>query len=458
LLLAAGTPAKPRFERLSVSSSGSSSKVTYLQPAAADGLIRSGASAATANGPAPAGAAAAAAAVQRANGRDVDMLGPDNAGEAVQQRVSSKASRKRQEPEPDAAAAAAGEDAEADALEEDDDDEDIDASGEQTLGQRVANLEQQQQQQQEAGMAAAGGQQQQQQSGAAAASLPPGPVKADSLSVLLSQALRSGDRALLEQCLGVANERVIANSVKRLVPLDAALLLRAAVERLQSRPARGQQMAGWIHAVLLHHTAYLMAAPGAAPVMSSLYSIIEARLSVQRQLLSLAGRLELLLAQAGGQQAGGAGAEEVAAAAAAGPQVRGVCWRAGVWHAVLNTRCDFYLRVACISRHHRVCMTAPCRWSGGIVQPLVAWPVLVQCKCKLVWPAHQSGSAWLTLLLHAAVCVQVVYQESDSEAEVEVVDAAADYDDEDEGGFYTDEEGDDDEFGDGDSEDDEDDE
>jgi U3 small nucleolar RNA-associated protein 5 len=241
------------------------------------------------------------------------MLGPDNAGEAVQQRVSSKASRKRQEPEPDAAAAVAAGDALAA-----DEDEDMESSGEQTLGQRIASLEQQQQQQQEAAMAAATGQQQQQQPGAAA-SLPPGPVKADSLSVLLSQALRSGDRALLEQCLGVANERVIANSVKRLVPLDAALLLRAAVERLQSRPVRGQQMAAWIHAVLLHHTAYLMAAPGAAPVMSSLYSIIEARLAVQRQLLSLAGRLELLLAQAGGQGAAGAGAEEVAAA---GPQVR----------------------------------------------------------------------------------------------------------------------------------------
>uniref|UniRef100_A0A383W0U0 Small-subunit processome Utp12 domain-containing protein n=1 Tax=Tetradesmus obliquus TaxID=3088 RepID=A0A383W0U0_TETOB len=322
LLLAAGTPAKPRFERLPVSSSDSSSKVTYLQPAAADGLIRPGAAAAAAaaNGP----AAAEAAAVQRQNGRDVDMLGPDYAGEAVQQRVSSKASRKRQEPEPEAAAAAAaaaGEDADADALGEDDDEE-MEALGEQTLEQRIASLEQQQQQQQEAAMAAAGGSQQQQQQPGAAASLPPGPVKADSLSVLLSQALRSGDRALLEQCLGVANERVITNSVKRLVPLDAALLLRAAVERLQSRPVRGQQMAGWIHAVLLHHTAYLMAAPGAAPVMSSLYSIIEARLSVQRQLLSLAGRLELLLAQAGGQAgaaaAAAAGAEE---AATTGPQV-----------------------------------------------------------------------------------------------------------------------------------------
>jgi hypothetical protein len=40
--------------------------------------------------------------------------------------------------------------------------------------------------------------------------------------------------------------------------------MRAAVERLQSKPVRGQQMAAWIHAVQLPHTAYLMVAPGAA--------------------------------------------------------------------------------------------------------------------------------------------------------------------------------------------------
>lgn len=303
LLLAAGTPAKPRFQRVPISSSaGASNKITFLSASAADGLIRP---AGAANGPATANGPAAA---PLAGSRDVEMLGADNAGEAVQQRVSSKSSRKRQEPEPEAAAAAAGDADAAAGLE--DEDEDMDA-GEATLGQRVAELEQQQ-------LAGAVGTQQQQKQQQAATALPPGPVKADSLSVLLTQALRSSDRALLEQCLGVSNERVIANSVKRLLPLDAALLLRAAVERLQSKPARGQQMAAWIHAVLLHHTAYLMAAPGAAPVMSSLYQIIESRLAMQRQLLSLAGRLELLLAQAGGQQA-----EAAATDAVAGPRVSG---------------------------------------------------------------------------------------------------------------------------------------
>jgi hypothetical protein len=47
--------------------------------------------------------------------------------------------------------------------------------------------------------------------------------------------------------------------------------------------------------------------------MSSLYQIIENRLAMQRQLLSLSGRLELLLAQRGPEAAGAeAGAAAVA--------------------------------------------------------------------------------------------------------------------------------------------------
>lgn len=307
MLLVAGSAGKPRFERLQVASTTGSSKVTYISPAAADSLIKAAADGTTAT---------AAAMPQLAQHMDVDVLGPDNAGEAVQQRIAATSnSRKRQEPDPQspaAAATAANETvslATAAAVDDEIDDEVL-GSGEPTLGQRVADLEQQQ------AAAVHGEQHDHAAAGTSGTTLPAGPVKADSLGVLLTQALRSSDRALLEQCLGVADERVITNTVKRLVPLDAALLLRAAVERLQSRPARGQQLSAWIQAVLLHHTAYLMAAPGAAPVMSSLYQIIEARLAMQRQLLSLAGRLELLLAQSGAQQG-------TAAEADAGPQVRG---------------------------------------------------------------------------------------------------------------------------------------
>ena len=299
LLAAVGTTATPRFERLHVSADGSgSSIVTHLQPAgAAAAIVRPSV------GNADTGRSTARGIIPPA------VLGPDNAGEPVLQRLPAGAARKRLAPEPDAAMTLAaatvgggtpGVPADC-VMSEEEEELGSGASTEPTLGQRLADLEQQAadtaaaaaadevvaaatQQQQEllapSQQQQLKQQQQQQQrvlgSGGVAgtASLPPGPLKADSLSVLLTQALRSSDRALLEQCLAVGNERVIANTVRRLLPLDAALLLRAAVERLQSRPSRGQQLAAWIQAVLLHHTAYLMAAPGAAPVMTPLYQTI----------------------------------------------------------------------------------------------------------------------------------------------------------------------------------------
>ena len=67
--------------------------------------------------------------------------------------------------------------------------------------------------------------------------------------------------------------------------------------RLQARPGRGVQLSRWLKAVLTCHPAYLMAAPAARPHMTALYQVLEARLAMMRPLLSLTGRLELLLAQ-----------------------------------------------------------------------------------------------------------------------------------------------------------------
>ncbi|GBF87916.1 hypothetical protein Rsub_00628 [Raphidocelis subcapitata] len=235
---------------------------------------------------------------------DVDMLGPENDGVLVRPRVAAAAAggKKRAQPEEEEEALlASGGSAAAAAAAGASDDDEADAAGEATLGERVAALERE--------AAGASGPEEDADAAAAAAAgaalLADGPVKADSLAVLLQQALRSSDRALLERCLSLsADPRVVRNSVRRLLPIDAAALLRACVERLQSRPVRGQQLAGWIRAVLHHHAAYLMAAPGAAPVLTALYQTIEARLAMQRTLQSLSGRLDLLLAQSAPQQAG----------------------------------------------------------------------------------------------------------------------------------------------------------
>lgn len=309
VLIARGSTAKPTFERVPLPHDTTSHPaVITLEPSAGGPLL-------------PASTSKQATAIvtpdvsessgQRGKGssggskrgqHDVTMLGAENEGEVVRRGVAAVAadtysSRKRQEPESGDVAAEGDEAVAADGLMGpsgngmdtgglDSDLEDANAEHEQTLGERLAALELQHQQRgihhpgdnQQPGTTAAMDDDQATAGGLATAAagsgqLPPGPIKADSLSVLLTQALRSSDRALLERCLGVSNERVIVNTVKRLVPMDAVALLRVTVERLQSKPVRGHQLATWIRAVLVSHTAYLMAAPGAQPIMTSLYQV-----------------------------------------------------------------------------------------------------------------------------------------------------------------------------------------
>lgn len=132
----------------------------------------------------------------------------------------------------------------------------------------------------------------------AAGAPPVGPLKADSLSVLLSQALQSSDRVLLERCLTVRNEEVIRKTVIRLSSSDAALFLKAAVQRLQSAPNRGEQLSSWIRAVLISHAGSLVAMQGMQHTLAYLYQLIESRLASYQSLLALAGRLDVVLAHA----------------------------------------------------------------------------------------------------------------------------------------------------------------
>ena len=137
---------------------------------------------------------------------------------------------------------------------------------------------------------------------AASAAFASGAPRADSLAVLLAQALRSGDAPLLEKVLSVNDAAVAAATCRRLPPELALQLLQAALVRLQARPARGAQLARWLRATLLAHAAYLAAAPRAAPLLAALFALLESRLELHRPLSQLAGRLELLLeaARAGG--------------------------------------------------------------------------------------------------------------------------------------------------------------
>lgn len=226
------------------------------------------------------GAAGAAAMAPRRVQESV--LGADNAGEAVRLKTLDGRDKRKRDGDGAGADAAA---AEADAMDVDGDAGNDSAPEDEgpTLADRVAALEL--------------GQRDAPAAETRGAVFEGGPVKADSLAVLLTQALRSEDRAMLERCLSVGNERIIQNTVRRLLPADAAAFLKAAIERLQTKPSRGSQLSTWIRAVLTCHAGYLMAAPALQPYLTGLYQVIEARVSSYRPLLSLSGRLDLLTAQ-----------------------------------------------------------------------------------------------------------------------------------------------------------------
>ena len=104
-------------------------------------------------------------------------------------------------------------------------------------------------------------------------------------------------QVLLERVLTTGNTSVIRNTVARLAPTDAALFLKAAVTRLQSKPARAAALVPWLRATILCHTSYLSAAPGVQAHLTAMYQLIEARLAVFQPMLALRGRLDVVLSQ-----------------------------------------------------------------------------------------------------------------------------------------------------------------
>ncbi|KAI0719129.1 NUC189-domain-containing protein [Cerioporus squamosus] len=136
-------------------------------------------------------------------------------------------------------------------------------------------------------------------------------VPASSLTRTLIQALHSSDTRLLETCLVHSDATLIRNTVRRLPPQLAVPLVTACVERL-SRGARGNNMKGggggassqrgtalinWVKAVLTTHSGHLMTMPDLVARLSGLHATLTQRLTLQESLLSLSGRLDMVISQ-----------------------------------------------------------------------------------------------------------------------------------------------------------------
>ncbi|OJA20917.1 hypothetical protein AZE42_00906 [Rhizopogon vesiculosus] len=139
----------------------------------------------------------------------------------------------------------------------------------------------------------------------------PNVVPAHSLTRTLIQALHSSDSKLLETCLAHSDPAMVKNTVRRLPPQLAVPLLAACVERL-GRGARAANMKGggggassqrgtglitWVKTVLAVHSGHLMTMPDLVSRLSGLHATLTSRLALQESLLSLNGRLDMVLSQ-----------------------------------------------------------------------------------------------------------------------------------------------------------------
>jgi U3 small nucleolar RNA-associated protein 5 len=126
---------------------------------------------------------------------------------------------------------------------------------------------------------------------------------AESLGRLLGQAVRSGDRALLEEALRVRREVVVRQTLRRL-PLGLVLpLLQQLARLLETSPGRGLELSLWVHHLLTQHSAYLMTQPQLVAILSSFYQVLEARSSVYDKLCRIHGKLGLMnIHEAGGPE------------------------------------------------------------------------------------------------------------------------------------------------------------
>eukprot|EP00892_Ulva_mutabilis_P004366 jgi/Ulvmu1/2300/UM013_0147.1 len=124
------------------------------------------------------------------------------------------------------------------------------------------------------------------------------PITADSLTVLLTQAIKAGDKELLEKVLSSGRGVSITRTVQRLPAASAVAFFQQLVTRLQRTPARAAALLPWLRAALLHHAAALSASPPAQAAVAQLGGIVRQRAEALQPMLALRGRLEVLLATA----------------------------------------------------------------------------------------------------------------------------------------------------------------
>ena len=97
---------------------------------------------------------------------------------------------------------------------------------------------------------------------------------ANSLGIVLTQALKTNDKDLLESVFRTANTPDVRATTERLSSPHAAVLLQRLAERIHKRPGRTGKLMAWVHWTVVAHGAYLATQPELMKKLSSLSQVI----------------------------------------------------------------------------------------------------------------------------------------------------------------------------------------
>ncbi|KAG0461189.1 hypothetical protein HPP92_021486 [Vanilla planifolia] len=120
---------------------------------------------------------------------------------------------------------------------------------------------------------------------------------ADSVHVMLKQALRAEDHALLLNCLYTNDEKVITKSTALLNPSDAVKLLKSLLSMIELRGTILACALPWLRSLLSQHASSIASQESSLLLLNSLYQLIETRTSTFRSALLLSTCLDCLFGE-----------------------------------------------------------------------------------------------------------------------------------------------------------------
>lgn len=120
---------------------------------------------------------------------------------------------------------------------------------------------------------------------------------ANSLGTVLTQALRTNDRDLLESCFEMNDLESVRSTIERLPSHLVSVLLPRLAERIHKRPGRAGNLMVWVQWAIVSHGGYLAGQPEVMLHMGSLIRVIKERANGLQPLLQLKGKLDMLSAQ-----------------------------------------------------------------------------------------------------------------------------------------------------------------